>query len=157
MKKLYSTLLGLLVGLASASAATYYITPEGSASNDGSSYSKAKALVTAMDKAAAGDSLILQPGTYTITYKAAAKNTIVCAAVGTASKRITVCCPDGMATLDFSFPELTYVQNSYGLSVTGSYWYFKNLVITHAGYQGAYVTGGYNTFEHCVFFDNQHE
>ena len=26
-----------------------------------------------MDKAAAGDSLILQPGTYTITYKAAAK------------------------------------------------------------------------------------
>ena len=40
MKKLYSTLLGLLVGLASASAATYYITPEGSASNDGSSYSK---------------------------------------------------------------------------------------------------------------------
>jgi hypothetical protein len=155
MKKLYSTLLGLLVGLASASAATYYITPEGSASNDGSSYSKAKALVTAMGKAAAGDSLILQPGTYTITYKAAAKNTIACAAVGTAGKRITVCCPDGMATLDFSFPELTYVQNSYGLSVTGSYWYFKNLVITHAGYQGAYVTGGYNTFEHCVFFDNR--
>jgi hypothetical protein len=39
--------------------------------------------------------------------------------------------------------------------VTGSYWYFKGIAITRAGYQGAYVTGSYNTFENVAFYNNR--
>ncbi len=59
------------------------------------------------------------------------------------------------AIIDFQFPELTYVQNSYGLSMTGSYYEIHGLGITRAGYQGAYVTGSYNSFYNCSFFENQ--
>lgn len=48
-----------------------------------------------------------------------------------------------------------WVQDSYGFYVTGSYWYFKGIYITRAGYQGAYVTGTYNTFENCAFYNNR--
>lgn len=149
-------LSSLMLGVAlSASSTTCYITPDGNKSNDGSSFEKAKELVNAISSASAGDSLILQSGTYLIPYTEGSKNTITCQAVGAADSHITVVCPDGMATIDFQFPELAWVQNSFGLSVTGDYWEFRNLVITHAGYQGAYVTGGYNTFNHCIFYDNR--
>lgn len=138
-----------------ATANTYYITPDGSSSNKGTSFSDAKELVKAMTSASAGDSLILQAGTYKIAYTEGSKNTITCKTVATADQPIVVVCKDGMATIDFQFPELAWVQNSFGLSVTGDYWTFKNLTITHAGYQGAYVTGGYNTFEHVIFYDNR--
>lgn len=134
---------------------TFYITPEGESSNSGNDFAHGKELTAAISKAAAGDSLILEEGTYAIAYTEGTKNTIVCSAIGTEEKRITVCCLSGMATIDFQFPELAWVQNSFGLSVTGDYWTFKGLLITHAGYQGAYVTGSYNTFVHCTFYDNR--
>jgi hypothetical protein len=59
------------------------------------------------------------------------------------------------AIIDFQFPELTYVQDSYGLSMTGSYYELHGIGITRAGYQGAYVTGSYNSFYNCSFFENR--
>lgn len=156
MKKGIITFLFCLIITAAFSQTTYYVTPTGSSSNSGASFALAKDLRSALTKVIAGDSIILQSGTYTIAYTAGAANTITLAQSGTASKMITVCAETNkIATIDFSFPEFMWVQDSYGLELTGSYWKFKGIKITRAGYQGAYVSGGYSVFEHCIFYDNR--
>ncbi|OOV18173.1 right-handed parallel beta-helix repeat-containing protein [Flavobacterium sp. LM4] len=155
MKKIYYFMLSLLVS-GSVSAATYYVTPTGSASNSGSSFSNAMNFKTAVGKAVAGDVILLQAGTYTIAYTAGAKNTISFTKSGTSSSPIKVeCVNNGRAVIDFSFPDQEWVQDSYGFSITGSYWSFKGIAITRAGYQGAYVTGSNTTFENCAFYNNR--
>ena len=129
MKKVLS--LSFLALAAAASAATTQLTP----SSD---------FVTAFTNAKSGDTLRLEAGTYSIKYTAGSANTITLAKTGTASAPIVITA-DGFATaiLDFNFPENTYIQNSYGLYVTGSYYEFHGIAVTRAGYQGAYVTGDY--------------
>jgi len=86
----------------------------------------------------------------------AAKNTITFSKSGSSGKPIYVVAANcGRAVFDFSFPTGSWVQDSYGFYVTGNYWYFKGIDITRSGYQGAYVTGQYNTFDNCTFHDNR--
>jgi hypothetical protein len=61
----------------------------------------------------------------------------------------------GRAEIDFSFPEQSWVQDSFGLLVSGSYWSLCGIDVTRAGYQGVYVTGEHNTLENCTFHDNR--
>jgi hypothetical protein len=140
-----------------ASATTvYYVTTSGSSTNGGTSFSDALNFTTALSKASAGCTIYLQSGTYTITYTSGSKNTLTFSKSGSSGKYITLeSYNNSRAVIDFSFPENTYVQDSYGFYVTGSYWYFKGLDITRAGYQGAYVTGSYNTFDNCRFYENR--
>ncbi|WP_281310701.1 right-handed parallel beta-helix repeat-containing protein [Flavobacterium flavigenum] len=155
MKKIYYLMLSLLVS-ASVSATTYYVTPTGTANNSGSSFSTAMNFKTAVGKAVAGDIVLLQAGNYTIAYTAGAKNTISFTKSGTSASPIKVeCVNNGRAIIDFSFPDQEWVQDSFGFSITGSYWSFKGIAITRAGYQGAYVTGSNTTFENCAFYNNR--
>ncbi|MFN8437478.1 MAG: right-handed parallel beta-helix repeat-containing protein [Cytophagales bacterium] len=149
--------LSLLFFGFSVFAKTYYTSPTGKSTNTGSSFNSAFDLSTSLSKVTAGDTILLQGGTYTIAYVAETKNTITISKSGTGAKNIYIMAQSGAskATLDFSFPDNTYVQDSYGLDITGSYWYFKNINITRAGYQGAYVKGSYNTFENCAFYKNR--
>jgi hypothetical protein len=134
----------------------YYVTPGGSASGAGTSFSAPMSLSAALSQVGAGQMVLLQPGTYKVPYTAGAKNTITLSRSGTSSAKIYLVAANcGKAIVDFQFPEKTYVQDSYGFYVTGSYWYFKGIEITRAGYQGAYVTGGYNTFENVAFHNNR--
>ncbi len=132
-----------------------YVSPQGSASGDGKSFATAYDLATARTQAAAGDTLLLQPGKYAVPYTADQKNTLVLSQVGQADKRIRIIAQGGRAEIDFSFPEQAWVQDSYGFLVSGSYWSMCRLDITRAGYQGVYVTGQHNTFEDCTFHDNR--
>lgn len=112
--------------------------------------------VSAMTNAAAGDTLFFEAGTYKVPYTKDAKNTIVLKKSGTADKPIVFYAQGhAKAIIDFQFPELTYVQDSYELSMTGSYYELHGIGITRAGYQGAYVTGSYNSFINCAFFENR--
>ncbi len=112
--------------------------------------------VSAMTAAKAGDTLFFAAGTYKVPYSAGEKNTIVLKNSGTASAPIVFyAAGHAKAVIDFQFPELTYVQDSYGLSMTGSYYELHGIGITRAGYQGAYVTGSYNSFYNCSFFENR--
>lgn len=155
MKKIYYLMLALLVS-GSVSAATYYVTPTGTATNSGASFTSAMNFKTAVGKAVAGDVILLQAGTYTIAYTAGAKNTISFTKSGTSTNPIKVeCVNNGRAIIDFSFPDQEWVQDSFGFSITGSYWSFKGIAITRAGYQGAYVTGANTTFENCAFYNNR--
>jgi len=134
----------------------YYVTPTGSASAAGTSFSAPMNLATALSKVSAGQMILLQPGTYSVAYTAGAKNTITLSKSGSSGAPIYMVGANcGRAVIDFSFPTGAWVQDSYGLYVTGSYWYFKGIAITRAGYQGAYVTGTHNTFENTAFYNNR--
>ncbi|GAA5162910.1 right-handed parallel beta-helix repeat-containing protein [Viridibacterium curvum] len=134
----------------------YYVTPTGSDSGAGSSFSAPMSFSAALSKVSAGQMILLQPGTYSIKYTAGAKNTINLSKSGTSSANIYMVAANcGKAKIDFQFPSGTWVQDSFGFYLTGSYWYFKGVEVTRAGYHGAYVTGAHNTFENCAFYDNR--
>jgi hypothetical protein len=138
------------------SGQTYYVSATGSSTGDGTSFDSPLDFVTARSLAAAGDTLLLEPGTYEIPYQEGAKNTIELSQTGAEGEPIRVVTDGGgRAEFDFSFPEQAWVQDSVGFLVTGSYWYFCNVDVTRAGYQGVYVTGEHNTFENCTFHDNR--
>ena len=142
-------------GGSGSSGTTYYVTPTGKPTNDGRSFATAMDYATALSLVVAGDTVLLQAGTYPVAYKAGAKNSIVFSKSGQNGKPIRFAANSGQALFDFSFPDQEWVQDSYGFTVSGSYWTFKGIGITRAGYQGAYVTGQHNTFEACAFFANR--
>ncbi|GAB2876566.1 right-handed parallel beta-helix repeat-containing protein [Uliginosibacterium flavum] len=132
----------------------YYVTPTGNGA--GTSFSSPMSFSAALSSVGAGQMILLQPGKYSIPYKAGAKNTIVLSKSGTASAKIYMVAANcGKAVIDFQFPANTHVDSSYGFDLTGSYWYFKGIAVTRAGYQGAYVSGAHNTFENVAFYDNR--
>jgi hypothetical protein len=134
----------------------YYVTPEGKSVNNGRSFSEAMNFSTALVNVAEGDSILLRAGTYSVPYSEGVKNTIYLSKSGKAGNPISIVgYNDSIAVIDFSFPPQQWVQDSYGFSLTGSYWYFRNIAITRAGYQGVYVEGSYNTFENCAFYNNR--
>ncbi len=121
---------------------TYYVTPSGRPTNDGASFAAAMDYATAFAAVNPGERVLLQAGTYAIPFTAGAKNTVTFAKVGTASSPIRIEVEDnGRAVLDFGCPEKTYVQDGYGLLVSGDYHSFRGLDITRASYQGVFVTG----------------
>jgi hypothetical protein len=134
----------------------YYVTPSASSSGAGTSFSAPMSFSAALSKVGAGQMILLQSGTYAVPYTAGAKNTITLSQSGTSSAKIYMVAANcGRAVIDFSFPANAWVQDSYGFYLTGSYWYFKGVSITRAGYQGVYVTGAHNTFENVAFYDNR--
>lgn len=137
-----------------AFAATIWAAPTGKSSSNGSETAPYD-VVTAIGKLAAGDSLLLKPGTYSLPYAAGTINSLVCAVKATQASPIVVRSPTGRAVLDFGFPEDTYLQNSFGISLTGNWWTFERIDVTRAGYQGTYVTGSHNTFDNCRFYRNR--
>jgi Right handed beta helix region len=132
-----------------------YVSPTGSAQGDGKAYATAYDFDTARGLAMPGDTILLQPGKYVVPYVEGQKNSIVLSRSGEADGRIRVIAEGGRAEFDFSFPEQAWVQDSVGFLVSGSYWSMCRVDVTHAGYQGVYVTGQHNTFEHCAFYDNR--
>ena len=155
-KKRSLAVLVLFFSLLAVHAKTYYVTPNGKSSNSGTSFQSGYDFNTAFAKVSAGDTIYLQNGIYSFAYSAGNKNNIVFSKSGTASKPIYVVSETGgKAVFDFSFPAQEWVQDCFGFDVSGSYWYFKNIAVTRAGYHGVYVKGKYNTFENCAFYENR--
>ncbi|RYZ07464.1 MAG: pectate lyase [Myxococcales bacterium] len=132
-----------------------HVTPTGSVNGDGASFATALDFATARARAEPGDTILLQPGKYSVPYVEGVKNTLVLSQLGTAEKPLRIIAQGGRAEFDFSFPEQAWVQDSYGFLVSGSYWSMCRVDVTRAGYQGVYVTGQHSTFEDCSFHDNR--
>jgi hypothetical protein len=152
-------LLSIILVSVTLSATTLYVTPSGTSSNDGKSFSTAINYAAALSRVTAGDTILLQGGTYTIPYASSQKNTIVFSKSGSSGKPISIIAYDNSrATFNFSYSNNSKVLNadiaSIGFDITGSYWYFRGISITKAGYQGAYVSGLNITFENCAFYEN---
>jgi hypothetical protein len=129
-------------------AKIYYVAPTGTASNDGTSFATALDLATALRRIAAGETILLQAGTYAIPFQAGVSNTMTLSKAGTADKPLRVFAEsDQIAVIDFGCPDNTFVDQSVGFMVSGSYWHMKGITVTRAPYQGVYVTGAHNTLE----------
>jgi hypothetical protein len=145
---------GLTSGIVAAK--TIYVAPDGQPINAGTSFESPVDLATALAQVAPGEMILLRPATYRIGYAEGVKNTIVLDQSGESGRPIYLVAAEcGRARFDFSFPELAWVQNSFGFQLTASYWHIQGVEVTHAGYQGMYVTGQHNTIENCAFFDNR--
>ncbi len=145
--------------ISNTSGKTIYVSPSGSSSGDGYSFSTGYDIINGISNASPGDTVLLQGGRYTIPYNSSSKNTITISVSGQSGKNITIMGENNkVADIDFSYPDNSKVLNSsitsIGLEVTGSYLYFKNIAVTRAGYQGAYASGKYITFENCTFYKN---
>ena len=139
-----------------AASKVHHVTPTGSARAAGGSFDDALDLATALTRVQPGELILLQPGTYAVPYTANARNTLRLAHSGTAEAPISIAAAGcGRAVLDFSFPEQAWVQDSFGLLLSGDHWYLRGIEVTRAGYQGVYVTGKHNTFDSCSFHDNR--
>jgi hypothetical protein len=155
---------GLLFSAENISAKTIYVSPTGTSSGDGTSIEMGCDVATGLTKASAGDTVLLQGGTYKIpVVNSSTANTIKLSNAGTEDKFIRVLTENNRrAVLDFSYSDNSRYLDpdsslmSYGIyfNTTAHYWYLKNIDITHTGYQGVYVTSGYVTFENCSFHDN---
>ena len=132
-----------------------YASPSGKSSNGGTSFSDALDIRTALGRVSAGETLLLEAGTYKISYSSGNKNSISLTRNGSSSKLIRVEGFNGQAKLDFQCPDGDWVQDSFGFDLRGDYWYFKNIDITRSPYHGVYVIGAHNTFEDCNFYDNR--
>lgn len=150
-----SLILPLLVVSSFLHARFVHVAPGAPASGSGTKSSPLD-VVKALEAAKPGDTIDLAEGVYRIPYSTGRANTIRCTTPATAESPIVVQAPLAKrAVLDFQFAKDDWVQDGFGISVSGDWWTFRRIDVTRAGYQGAYVTGAHNTFDHCSFFENR--
>ena len=104
-------------------------------------------LVRAIERAAAGDTIILLDGTYKLAQRIRLPET----QNGNFASRISVIAENAnQAIIDFS--QMDFDGNNRGIQVDGDYWYFYGIDITGAGDNGMYIGGNNNIVEYCRFY-----
>ena len=122
------------------------VSPDGSAANGGTSAADAVDLQTALNYAAAGQTIQLASGTYALTGEVKVER----GRDGTAEAPITVTTADGRyATLDFG-------GVGTGFNVWGNYWNISKLNITNTkdGAKGMQLAGSHCVLEQMNFYNN---
>ena len=122
------------------------VTPDGSATHNGTSAADAVDLQTALNYAAAGQTIQLAGGTYHLTGELKVER----GRDGTAEAPITLTTADGSyATLDFG-------GVGTGFSVWGNYWNISKLNITNTkdGAKGMQLAGSHCVLEQMNFYNN---
>ena len=121
-----------------------YASPDGSSTNGGTSTADAVDIVTALEYAKAGQTIILESGTYTL----ADALTISRGRNGKSGAPITVTTSDGeFATIDFR-------NSGSGLNLWGNYWNISNINICNSTGKGMQIYGSHNTVERMNFWNN---
>jgi hypothetical protein len=106
-------------------------------------------LTADLGKVAAGDTIFVRAGAYSITAK------ISISVSGSAAKRICLMAYPGdqRPTLDFS--GMSVASGNRGVILSGSYWYIKGIIIKGAGDNGMNISGSNNIIEFCDFTENR--
>ncbi|HSU56111.1 MAG TPA: right-handed parallel beta-helix repeat-containing protein [Candidatus Dormibacteraeota bacterium] len=122
--------------------ANYYVAPNGSDSNNGTSTNTPYfTLNKAASVATAGQLIYLRGGTYNYTAKASLSHS------GTAASPIRVRAFPG------EHPVLNFTNEPFGargIEITGKFWRLYGLEIANARDNGIYLTGASNVVEFCV-------
>lgn len=144
-------ILSLVASVAVASsAATWYVSPSGSDSNDGKSSGKPFLSPSkGVSSAAAGDTILLLGGTYKMS------STLKLSTSGTSAKRICLFAENAAtkrAILDFSTQGVG--SSNQGVYISGAYWHIKGIDVMKAGDNGVLFQGGSNNI---LEFANVHE
>ena len=125
---------------------TIFVAPDGTASHNGTSAEDAVDLQTALNYAAAGQTVQLASGTYSLTGELKVER----GRDGTAEAPITVTTADGKyATLDFG-------GVGTGFSVWGNYWNISKINVTNTkdGSKGMQLAGSHCVLEQMNFYNN---
>jgi pectate disaccharide-lyase len=145
----------MLSGTGSLSTAkTYFLSPTGNDSGDGSFEAPWYNLQKAVDAALPGDSIVCRGGIYYPTMmKSGGETTVRLSASGTAAKRISIVAYTG------EFPVLNFKNQPKklgirGMAITGDYWYLRGVHITEAGDNAIKLEGNHNIIERCTFSYN---
>ncbi|MEO7976028.1 Ig-like domain-containing protein [Flavobacterium sp.] len=102
-------------------------------------------LSTALAKVKAGETILLNGGTYALTSK------ITLAASGTSDKLITLKAKDGAVRPKLDFSAMPESSANQGIVLTGNYWHIKGIDIYKAGDNGMQVKGSNNVIEFMTF------
>ncbi|WP_163399009.1 right-handed parallel beta-helix repeat-containing protein [Flavobacterium fluviatile] len=102
-------------------------------------------LNTALGKVKAGETIVLNGGTYAMTSK------ITITTSGTSDKMITLKAKDGAARPKLDFSAMSEGSANQGIVLTASYWHIKGIDIYKAGDNGMQVKGSNNVIEFMTF------
>jgi len=155
MNRPLRTVILLSLGLSALSAAkTLYISPAGTATATGTEKDPTT-LHAAVTKIAAGDTILVQDG----TYKYSDSCYIDSANSGTANAMKHIfAAPGAHPVFDFSTQTMTYPpaagSNPRGIQINGNYWHLRGLSVTKAADNGIYIAGSHNIVEGCITFAN---
>ncbi|MGB8225261.1 MAG: right-handed parallel beta-helix repeat-containing protein [Sedimentisphaerales bacterium] len=125
---------------------TYFVQPDGSDSNSGTTINSAFKTITkavGLAQLAAGDTIYLRGGTHGYT------TTISISKSGASGNPITLQNYQNENVI-VDFTGQPYGTSSRGISLGGSYWHFKGFTIQYAGDNGLYIAGSYNVAEQIV-------
>ncbi|MDE6585552.1 MAG: right-handed parallel beta-helix repeat-containing protein [Clostridia bacterium] len=150
------------------SGKTYYVAPEGRATNSGESW-ESPIDITALLGAGgvdgegileAGDTVYVKPGTYdlytTITMPDNVNGTYnnYIRVVNAALEEESGYKGDAkIVTLDFS--EQPFESSGRGIQIYSNFVYWYGIDVCGAGDNGLYIGGDYNTVEYCEFYNNR--
>ena len=128
------------------SGGTIYVAPGGQSVNGGTSYADAVDLQTALDYATAGQTILLQPGSYDMSGKLLK---VARGRSGAAGQPITLKGDGGYATLDFG-------RSGTGFELWGDYWNVSwiNVTNTADGSKGMQLSGHWCNLERMNFYNN---
>ncbi|MBP9187548.1 MAG: T9SS type A sorting domain-containing protein [Bacteroidia bacterium] len=129
-------------------AATYYVSPTGTDTNNGSLAFPFKTVTKAISSAVAGDIIYLRGGTHVYTTRInISKN-------GTSANRFYLLAYPGDARPVLDFSGMAINSSNRGIDISGSYWYFKGFDIYKAGDNGMFISGAFNVVDFCSFYEN---
>jgi hypothetical protein len=126
-----------------ATAATYYVSPTGTSSGNGSIDSPFDFTSGIAKSLVGGDSLIVCGGTYNLT------STQSMSKSGSTGKYLQIVAYPGETPI-LDFRKESYSSSSQGVKLTGNYVHFKGIIIQGAGDNGLQVTGSNNIIELCT-------
>lgn len=142
-----SILISLLF-FSQITAKSYFVSPIGSDSNNGTKDNPFRTISYAINKVNPGDSVLLSPGIYNIT------STINISKSGKENLMIfLLCLENGRALLDCS--GLPFNSSNRGINLKANFWFIKGLDIKAAGDNGMNISGSNNVIEFCSFYENQ--
>jgi hypothetical protein len=145
---LWFIVLALIAAAIPSTSATYHVAVNGDDNHAGSASAPLKTFPAAAVKAAAGDSIIVAAGAYTLSA------TINLTKSGTSAKPIfLLAATEQRPILDFS--SMPVASGNRGVQLSGSYWHIKGLIIKGAGDNGMNVSGDNNVLEFCDFTENR--
>ena len=102
-------------------------------------------LNTALSKVKAGETIVLNGGTYAMTSK------ITLSTSGSSDKMITLKAKDGAARPKFDFSVMAESSSNQGIVLKADYWHIKGIDIYNAGDNGMQITGSNNIIEFMTF------
>jgi hypothetical protein len=129
-------------------AATYYVSPTGTDTNNGSLAFPFKTITKAISSSVAGDIIYLRGGVHTYSTR------INISKSGSSTNRFNLWAYPGDARPVLDFSAMAVNSSNRGIDLSGNYWYFKGFDIYKAGDNGMHIQGSNNIVEFCSFYEN---